>query len=158
MSQKTDLYERRFVECPYQRARAYLAESLQAWAQSGQTGVVTLRLPMAGIEVQKNVVVGVAIGTDPMHFDQPWKLHWTPESGGPYPDFDGELTVRADEDYTSAVLELRGGYEPPGGAAGVAFDWALGSRIASATAQALLSGIAGAMAKRYAHDEAAKRA
>jgi hypothetical protein len=90
-----------------------------------------------------------------MHFDEPWHIHWKPQAG-PYPEFDGELTVRADETYESARLELTGSYRPPGGALGAAFDWAAGSRIASATAGALLARLGDEMKSRYEADEQAK--
>lgn len=101
------------------------------------------------------MLVTFGAATDPMHFDQPWRIHWKPD-GGPYPEFDGELTVRADETYATSQLELKGSYEPPGGTLGAAFDWALGSRIASRTAQALLLRIGGEMESHYQRDEAAK--
>ena len=41
-------------------------------------------------------IVAVTSAEDPTHFDQPWQLHWEPESG-PYPTFDGTLTIHADE-------------------------------------------------------------
>jgi hypothetical protein len=154
----SDLNERYFLACPYNLAQQYLATSLRERAQSGESGVLTLRASLAGADIAKNVVVTFAAGTDPMHFDQPWRVRWTPEGGGPYPDFDGALTVRADEDYTTAILELVGEYRPPGGAFGVAFDRAVGSRIAAATAQALLEEIGTNMEMRYLSDEHAKHA
>ena len=63
------------------------------------------------MELVKNVTVSFGAATDPMHFDQPWRIHWKPQAG-PYPEFDGELTVRADETYKSALLELAGSYRP----------------------------------------------
>jgi hypothetical protein len=100
------------------------------------------------------VTFGAAV--DPMHFDQPWRIHWTPESGL-YPQFEGELTVRADETYETSRLELRGSYTPPGGIAGAAFDWVAGARIASSTARALLRHLGDEMEARYQRDEQAKR-
>jgi hypothetical protein len=93
---------------------------------------------------------------DPMHFDQPWRIHWKPESRL-YPEFEGELTVRADETYETSHLELPGSYHPPGGIAGAAFDLVAGGRIASATAQALLHRIGNEMEAHYQHDERTKR-
>ena len=154
---QSKVYERYFLQCPYHLAQGYLARSVADRAESREPGVLTLRAPIAGADLSKNVVVTFATGSDPMHFDQPWKLHWTPEGGGPYPEFDGVLTVRADEDYTSAILELQGEYAPPGGAAGKLFDLALGSRIASATAQSLLKEIAVSMLEHYRRDESAKK-
>jgi uncharacterized membrane protein len=90
-----------------------------------------------------------------MHFDQPWRIRWKPQ-GGPYPEFEGELVVRADETWETSRLELRGSYRPPGGIAGAAFDLVVGGRIASSTAQALLRRLGDEMETRYRHDEQAK--
>jgi len=67
------------------------------------------------------------------------------------------MSVRADYDYTTSLLELVGEYEPPLGAAGKAFDLLAGSRIASQTARYLLAEIAGELEQRYRQDETAKR-
>lgn len=151
------IYERHAVACPYTLAKGYLAAELGALAESGRAGVLTLRATVPGAALSREVLVTYAAGTDPMHFDQPWRVHWTPKDGGPYPDFDGELTVRADYDYSDAILELTGDYRPPGGAIGAAFDRTLGARIASSTATKLLAEIGARLEARYREDEAAKR-
>ncbi len=151
----TQLLERRVVRCPYHLAQRFLADSVGPSAQSGVATRLELTVPGPGLELTKNVVAQFAPSTDPMHFDQPWKLHWDPKSRR-YPEFDGELTVRADETYESSLLEMRGSYRPPGGALGTAFDWAAGSRIATATAQELLKRIGNEMESRYQRDEQAK--
>lgn len=149
-----ELAERAYVKCPYHRARGYLASGIGERIGSG--GKITLRVPIAGIELKKDVIVTFEPGTDPMHMDQPWRVHWTPDGGGPYPDFDGELTVRADEDYPSCVLELAGEYRPPGGALGEAFDYVLGARIAALTGQTLLKRLGDEFVSRYNEEEARK--
>jgi hypothetical protein len=149
-----ELVERAYVNSPYHRARAYLADGIGERIGSG--GKMTLRVPIAGIELKKDVIVTFSPGTDPMHMDQPWRVHWTPDGGGPYPDFDGELTVRADEDYTTAVLELSGEYRPPGGALGEAFDAVVGARIAALTGQTLLRRLGDEFEARYKAEEARK--
>ena len=155
----TNLHERYVVPCPYVRAREYLAQMLEPAAVGNRTQRVTLHAPVAHVpaEFQKDVLVRYAAGTDPMHFDQPWRISWAPAGGGAYPTFAGELTVRADEDYGTAILELDGAYTPPLGAAGRAFDSAVGHRIASATAQSLLQSIAEEMKLRFDTEEAAKK-
>jgi hypothetical protein len=157
MVKMSELFERRIVACPYHRAQGYLAQIVETKADSGAAGTLTLSLAVPGGELAKDVVVRFGRAVDPMHFDQPWQIRWAPTSG-PYPDFEGELTVRADETYATSQLELRGGYRPPGGALGEVFDWAVGTRIARATAQALLERIGGGMEIRYSEDEAAKTA
>ncbi len=151
----SQLLERRVVKCPYNLAQRYLAQNVGARAVSGEPSTLELEVELPGVELVKHVIVTFGAAVDPMHFDEPWRISWKPQSG-PYPQFDGELTVRADETYSTSRLELKGSYWPPGGALGAAFDWALGGRIASATASALLQRIGAEMESRYAADERAK--
>jgi len=153
-STTSSIQEFAVVRCPYSSARRFLESDMQA--QVGYPASLRLHVPLAGVQVAKNVAVMITPGDDPMHMDQPWHVRWTPEGGGPYPDFDGYLTVTADEDWDTAQLELRGVYVPPGGALGRAFDRAVGRRIASATAQSLLRNVAGTLEERYREQEAAK--
>jgi hypothetical protein len=149
----SEILEHRFVACPYHLAQGYLADMMGSRLSSPNT--LTLSLSLPGAELVKEVVVTYGVATDPMHFDQPWSVHWKPKAG-PYPEFDGELTVRADETYASSRLELQGSYRPPGGALGAAFDAAVGNRIARATAQALLERLGAELESRYAADEKSK--
>jgi hypothetical protein len=148
----TRVYERHTTKCPYVRAREYLHGALQGVVEGQRT--MTLSLKAGSLE--KPVLVTYERGEDPMHFDEPWLVHWSPKDGGPYPDFDGEIIVRADESYRSAVLELRGEYVPPLGTFGQAFDLLVGSRIAAASARTLLQQIARLMEARYCDDESSK--
>lgn len=154
----TTVHERHLTQCPYARARGYLEESIEEVIHKERAAVlpVTLPLPFTSGALEKNVLVSYSHGEDPMRFDEPWKVHWTPEGGGPYPDFDGVLTVRADESYRRAILELSGEYKPPLGALGQAFDFVIGSKIASQTASALLKEIARGMEERFNGEESAK--
>lgn len=152
----SELRETHVVRCPYHLAQRYLSDSVREFAESGEQRPLTLTVPGPGIELTKGVIVGFGPGADPMHFDQPWRIHWKAQSAL-YPEFEGELTVRADETYETSRLELRGSYRPPGGIAGAAFDLVVGGRIASATAVALLHRIGDEMQTRYQHDEQAKR-
>lgn len=146
------------MNCPYVRARAYLNESVQGSMRHAQASVLPLKanLPLLKGAVEKNVLVTYGKGQDPLRFDEPWLVHWTPEGGGPYPDFDGELTVRADESYRRAILELRGEYKPPLGAFGQAFDLVVGAKIAAGTARALLQEIAQTMEEYFQAEERVK--
>ena len=150
------LFEQRYLQCPYVRAKDYLAQSLREAAQHGHEQTLTLRVTMREYDIERDVLVRYGKGADPMHFDEPWKVHWTPAQGGPFPDFDGTLTVRAGENYETAILELEGEYEPPLGAAGRVFEAAVGHRIAANTGQALLETIGEQMEARYRAEEAGK--
>lgn len=154
----TSIKESLQLACPYVRARAYLHEMLEdaALNQTPQLLHLTTSVPGTNIEIEKSVLVMYAHGSDPMHFDEPWTVCWTPEPGGVYPAFSGTLTVRADEDYRAAILELEGAYSPPMGTAGRLFDKALGQRIARLTMQTLLRNVGSEMTVRYGREEAAK--
>jgi hypothetical protein len=144
------------VQCPYARAREQLRAAIENAGPNAPIRRLTLSLPIGGATIERRVRVSYERGTDPMHFDEPWRVRWTPEEGGPYPDFEGELTVRADETYEGAILELRGTYTPPLGLVGKAFDVVAGSRIASATTRGLLGSLASQMEAQYRSEEAAK--
>jgi len=153
------LYQRRYLKCPYNRARDLLANVVRSAAQTGEERVtrLTLAVPaIPGAELGKEVAVSVAPARDPMHFDEPWKLQWEPQGGGLYPAFDGTLTVRADESYAGSILELEGTYNPPLGAAGAAFDMVFGKRIAAETAREFLRRIGTAIEEQYHEVEEAK--
>ena len=156
----TTLYQRLFLRCPYRRAQHYLEEALATASTTRESDTIRLTVPLTLdlAALQKDVTVTYGFGHDAMHFDQPWKIHWTPAGGGPFPNFDGELTVRADEDYDRCILELRGDYQPPFGAVGEAFDALVGSRIASMTARELLRGIGLRMEEQYLLEETEKKA
>ena len=151
----TTIYERQLTQCPYVRARAYLHDSIAGSMRRAGASVLPLRatLPLVKGTLEKNVLVSYRKGQDPLRFDEPWLVHWTPEGGGPYPDFDGELIVRADESYRRAVLELRGEYKPPLGTFGQAFDLVLGAKIAARTARALLQDISRSMEEYFQAEE-----
>lgn len=148
----TTVLERVSAKCPYHLAKTYLHERYNAIADGKQT--VSFALHAAGM--QKNVIATFKHASDDMHFDEPWQVEWKPSGGGPYPSFSGRLTVRADYDYKSSLLELEGSYQPPLGAAGAAFDLVAGHRIASQTARYLLAEIAAELEERYARQEASK--
>jgi hypothetical protein len=152
----TALRHTKVVFCPYARAKTYLAQALEELADRSAPQTLTLRVPLPGGELAKDVVVRYGRAADPRHFDQPWTVHWTPKGGGPYPDFDGTLTVRSDERYSSSILELDGSYRPPFGSVGQLFDEAVGVHIAESTANVLLSEIAARMEARYRAEESQK--
>lgn len=136
-----------------------MAEAVEQPAASGALAELTLTLPLNSSStqhIQKPVLVHYARGTDAMHLDQEWLIRWHPKNGGPYPDFVGQLTVRADYDYSTSILELEGDYEPPLGALGRAFDAVAGSHIAAVTVHELLRALGKRMEHRYVLEEDAK--
>ncbi|MBV8600778.1 MAG: hypothetical protein JO359_04350 [Candidatus Eremiobacteraeota bacterium] len=84
-------------------------------------------------------------------------LHWESADGGPFPIFDGTLTVAQDEDYGTCRLILEGSYTPPGWVAGAVFDAVVGSKIAEATARELLARMSTFLSAGYDEIERRKR-
>lgn len=82
---------------------------------------------------------------DPLKFDERLRVQWTPKAGAPYPEFIGEIVLRADPAIGVPVLELSGDYLPPFGPPGRAFDLLVGTKIASATARNVLRKMADAI-------------
>jgi hypothetical protein len=149
------------TETPFAQA-ADLVERFFA-SQTAEDGVITLRLsaPGAGISIDS-----FAVGHDVVAAFRRRKgpnetivfeLHWESADGGPFPVFDGTLTVAEDETYEVCRLILEGSYLPPGRLAGAVFDAVLGSRIAYATAQELLERIRTFLRVGYEATELAKR-
>jgi hypothetical protein len=152
----TRLRQELLVDCPYHFARTCLEEILRPLAASGQERVILLSVPVGDRSVAKEVNTEFSVAVDPRHFDEPWAVHWEPKGGGPYPTFDGTLTVRADETYDKSWLELEGQYKPPLGVAGAVFDAVIGKRIAELTAKGLLERIGSSLVARYQAQEAEK--
>jgi hypothetical protein len=84
-------------------------------------------------------------------------LHWEAADKGPYPIFDGTLTVAQDETYERCRLILYGSYTPPGWLAGAAFDAVVGKRIALETAKELLERMSSFLTASYEETELSKR-
>ncbi len=69
-----------------------------------------------------------------------YRLSWRPTEDGPFPIFTGAIFVGKDEDRPErSVMTLDGHYEPPFEVAGWAFDAAIGTKIAHASATDLLA-------------------
>jgi hypothetical protein len=83
-------------------------------------------------------------------------VRWEAEGDGPYPIFEGELNVEADEDYDTFFLTLSGGYEPPGGAAGQVFDAVIGHHVAIAAARGLLQQLCAEIESSFSAEERGK--
>jgi hypothetical protein len=67
-------------------------------------------------------------------------IQWGPHDGGPYPIFNGMLSV--EETGTNICrIDLDGHYQPPLGLAGAVFDAAIGHRIALGASRQLLDEI-----------------
>jgi hypothetical protein len=152
------------VHCPLHQAADRLAEvfrkhgdasgenaRLTMWVDARIPGTPTaLRLERSvGVTIQREIRVGEMVPT--------YVVRWEPSEPGPFPTFEGTLSVHGEDDYNSFTLAIEGAYEPPGGVVGAAFDGIIGARVAGACARNLLAQIAGEIEAAFAKDEAEKR-
>jgi len=106
---------------------------------AGGDAVLPLRVHFGDLTIERDV--DFHLQTKPAY--PGYKLldvSWTPKDGGPYPAFNGTLSVAQDAVGWSRI-EIDGTYRPPFGIAGAAFDAVLGHRIAQDTAAELLAEI-----------------
>jgi hypothetical protein len=148
----THIREQVAVRWPGSQVPTYLEWYIDriATTENGQT---TLELKIAsdaiggprGVTISRDVVVTLApVGEELNRQIQQMSLRWSPKGGGPFPNFNGFLTLRAEGAGRCAMI-LEGDYEPPLGLIGEVFDAALGRRIAHATALELLRRLKSAM-------------
>ena len=150
----TAIVEKELVHAPLGSADTFLQAFLVAHpAPKGDGARIVLR---AG-DTAQSAIVTLHPARRPADMTPRYRVHWEAEDGGPYPDYDGELTIGADEDYNAFWLVLDGAYAPPGGVAGQLFDAVIGRRIAAASARGLLSEIRAEIEARFAAQEGAKR-
>jgi hypothetical protein len=155
--------ERIAVACPPAQAASRIRRFFREnGPPSGDTTQLDLRVEIAlpGIgtllELQRSVVVTLQEHHVPGDETPRYRIQWAARVPGPFPLFAGELRVDEWTDYDSFSLRLEGDYAPPLGMAGEAFDFALGNRIARATAGDLLARIKNAIDRDFERDEATK--
>ncbi|TAM75439.1 hypothetical protein EPN44_08245 [bacterium] len=155
----SEIRERVFVACPLGRAHHYLAQVLPTDTSASRPLVLRVSLPgvRGDAKLEQEVTVNCSPLTDPRHESEVWHLSWAPRQPAIYPYFDGRISIKGGEDYSSCRLVLEGSYEPPLGLPGRAFDAALGRRIAGITARELLRSIAERMEASFRADEARKQ-
>lgn len=150
----TPIAEKLLVRAPLASAHRLLHAYLDAHPAPKGTGArIVLR---AGEATQAAIVVLQAVRR-PQDMTPHYKVHWSAEGGGPFPVFDGVLTVGGDEDYNAFWLTLEGVYVPPGGVVGQVFDAVIGRRIAEATARGLLAQVRDGSEQFFNAEERAKQ-
>lgn len=140
------------ARCPASEADARLQKYFAANREADEGARLRLRAPLRGgpqlpnVDLSRDVIVTITRGRDDENINDVLRIHWEPADGGPFPTFDGTLvTWGEDKPETQSFIELDGNYEPPFGAAGAAFDAAIGHEIARRTAHALLRDLADAI-------------
>jgi hypothetical protein len=131
------------VDCPIDQAQARIERFFAARRSSDGT----LRIPLRGFAFDHDVRVEARTARDDQNLNELIRLSWRPEGDGiPLPPFEGTIVTWAERNPARTFLELDGTYVPPLGAAGEAFDEAIGRKIAQRTAKDLLAQIAAAIA------------
>ena len=150
----TAIAERELVRAPLASANAFVQEYVAAHRAPKGNGA---RIILQAGEVAQAALITVDPAHRPEDMTPRYKVRWEAEAGGPYPVFDGELTIGSDVDYNAFWLVLDGDYAPPGGIAGQVFDAVIGRRIATACARGLLAEMRGDIEARFTAQEQAKK-
>jgi hypothetical protein len=153
--------ERLYVEAPYTQACGAFERRLGfPPGRDRGTCVLTLPFPIAeNHEIARVVTATSERLPNAANYTSHYRIAWgagRTARGLPTPGFTGMLTLSAGEDYSETELKLDGGYDPPGGVVGRAFDELLGRRIAHATLSALLSGVGTELLAAHEQVEAGK--
>jgi hypothetical protein len=157
----SDISERLVVHCPDHEASRHLAEFIAHHRDADGKVRIALRLPIGLFADRRSLLERRVIATlyplrsisDP---HPTYSVTWSPQGGGPLPDFAGALAVEKSPADECFVLVVSGHYDPPFGPVGAMFDVALGRRIAHASARDLLRSIADYVENACAHQVAAR--
>ncbi len=125
------IFEYTTVECPFDEVPGKLeAHVLRT------EGTMPLRIKLGELRLERDVNFRLASKPGYPGY-RLLDVSWEPKDGGPYPRFDGTLSV-AEDAYGWSRIEIDGKYRAPFGVAGAAFDAAVGHQIAQNTATELL--------------------
>ncbi|HTU68929.1 MAG TPA: hypothetical protein VMF11_01295 [Candidatus Baltobacteraceae bacterium] len=138
-----ELRERIDVAAPVELTEAGLMAFFDVRQDANGVTRMRLRVVLDGshVAIEREVRVTARAGRDDEGLNDLVRITWQPEGTVVFPQFEGTLVAWGGEDPASSVIELRGHYAPPLGAAGQVFDEAIGLRIAQATAHEFLRDI-----------------
>jgi hypothetical protein len=159
----TSIVEKIYAECALHQAPGYLERFFATQMQDSEGKIVlALRAPLkiAGFKtgLEKSVTFVVSAARTGADMIPRIALRWEPVDGGPFPTFEGTLSLEADADYEGCAIVLRGSYDPPLGVAGRTFDAAVGRQFARATARELIERIRDFIEAAYQETEREKKA
>lgn len=137
----SDLKETIDVACPTFYALHHAERFFTLERRDHTPGVLTLRVDPSSLKLpgssQARHEVRVLHEMREIKGEKKLALAWDDPQDQTVPRFAGTLTA-GEKEPGITTLTLEGGYEPPLGVAGKAFDLIVGRKIASATARALL--------------------
>ena len=145
--------EKELVHAPLASAGVFLEAYFAAHASPAIDGA---RVVLRAGDAAHTAIVTLTPAHRPEDMTPRYHVHWEAEGGGPYPVYDGELRIGADDDYNAFWLVLDGAYAPPGGIVGKLFDAVAGRAIAAASARGLLADIRAQIELLFAAQERAK--
>lgn len=131
----------RYVDCPFSAIIEFAEDALRS-----RPDVTLSPMPPAGPSVQVDSQLTDDVSDTSRKHDA-LLLSWKPPVARIFPGFAGVLTARPQG--RGAWIRIRGSYEPPLGAAGRAFDWAIGRFIARLTLKRFLRDIAASAERRW---------
>ena len=140
----SQLHDFTTAPCPFDE----VPRRIEAWLRE-HDGTIALRLSLRELRIERDVEVHLRPAPDYPGYHN-LDVTWAPKDGGPYPTFQGTISI-ADEGGGWSRIDLDGGYRPPLGILGAAFDAMLGHRIAEAVAANLLAEIRRLLAAAGAH-------
>lgn len=145
----SEIHQSVTVDVPFD-AVADLAKRFVATLPQGANGeaVVNLHATIGEVGVQRDALLTIVPAR---HYPgvEVMEVAWHPRGDGPFPTFKGTLCAEQ-EDVTVCRLDLDGGYVPPLGIVGLAFDEILGHRIADRVVRQLLETLKIAFEELYA--------
>ncbi len=141
------------VACPPMLAAIYLEQRLAPIADSGEPEILRLAVPIPGLKLEPSTEVAFTAAIT----KNGWSIGWSVPNSEAFPVFRGLLAIARENDHRCELV-LSGSYEPPFGMAGAAFDAVVGSRMADATAQALLEELAATIERGYSNRVAKSKA
>jgi hypothetical protein len=150
----SDIAEKALVHAPLGSANRFLERYCQAHAAPEGGGA---RVLLRAGDLSAPAVVTLTAAKRPGDMNPRYAVHWEAEKPGPYPVFDGELSIDGDEDYNAFWLALAGGYKPPGGLVGGVFDAVVGHRVAEIVSRGLLDAMRAEIESDFAEEERAKQ-
>jgi hypothetical protein len=150
----SDIDDKVLVRAPLGSAGRFLERYFTAHAAPNGEGA---RIELRAGDLARPAVVTLSPAHRSSDMTPHYTVHWESEKAGPFPEFDGELTVHGDEDYNAFWLVLNGSYTPPGGLVGEVFDAVVGHRIAETVAHGLFDAMRSEIEGYFAEEERAKQ-
>lgn len=141
-----ELHLARSAACPVARAPAFVESFFSEQSPDGAPVLIALRAPVVlpglpELTLTRDCVVRIAAAPGAEAPAARYDVVWESAAGGPFPRFEGRLTL-TDDDAGGTLVALDGSYEPPLGPLGSAFDTVIGHAIAESTGNDLVERIA----------------